>query len=297
MIVYQADKRQFLHDHDDRDIDDVIRERFTAVTGSRVPPAEVRAWRESLSFMAKVLRDEDIPSDTGVAVEYHIPQSAKRIDVTLTGYADDGTKSAVIVELKQWQHAKATTKDAIVITFLAKAEREVVHPSYQAWSYASLLEGFNEAVYGDGIAIRPCAYLHNYTRDGVLDSARYTEYVDKAPLFFKGEDERTRLRQFIKQHVRTGDRMRILYELESGRIRPSKALADSLTGMLQGKQEFVLVDDQKLVYEAACSAAREASNDFPRVVIIEGGPGTGKTVVAVNLLVALTGERRLGKYC
>lgn len=296
MLVYQADKRQFLRDHDDRDIDDVIHACYVEATGRRVPKAEMRSWRESLGFMAKVLRDEDIPGDAGVAVEYHVPQSSKRIDMTLTGYGEDGMKTAVIVELKQWQEAKVTSKDAVVVTYLAKAHREVVHPSYQAWSYASLLEGFNEAVYDGGIRLRPCAYLHNYVRDGVIDADHYAGYMEKAPLFLKGEQERTQLRDFIKRHVRRGDSGAVLYEMENGRIRPSKALADSLVGMLKGKPEFVLVDDQKTVYETCLAAARAASSAKPRVVIIEGGPGTGKTVVAINLLVALTAQGLLGKY-
>ncbi|CAD5366927.1 ATP-binding protein [Rubrivivax sp. A210] len=296
MIVYQADKRQFLRDNDDKEIDEVIHLRFQTITGRKVAAPELRSWRESLGFMAKVLRDEDIPADTGVAVEFHIPQSSKRIDVTLTGFGADGAKNAVVIELKQWEKASATAKDAIVVTYLAHAQREVVHPSYQAWSYATLLEGFNEAVYDGGISIRPCAYLHNYLRDGVIDSRHYAGYIDKAPLFLKGEAERSRLRDFIKQHVRHGDNKAVLYAIESGRIRPSKALADSLSGMLKGKPEFVLIDDQKAVYEAALASGQSASEDQPRVVIIEGGPGTGKTVVAVNLLVALTAKGLVCKY-
>lgn len=296
MLVYQADKRQFLRDHDDRDIDEVIQASFFDATGRRVAKAEMRSWRDSLGFMAKVLRDEGIPDDTGLAVEYHVPQSSKRIDMTLTGYGEDGTKTAVIIELKQWEEAKCSSKDAIVVTYLAKAHREVVHPSYQAWSYASLLEGFNEAVHGGGIRLRPCAYLHNYPRDGVIDGEHYAGYIEKAPLFLKGEQERAQLREFIKRHVRRGDGRAVLYEIENGRIRPSKALAESLAGMLKGKPEFVLIDDQKTVYETCLAAARSASTARPRVIIIEGGPGTGKTVVAINLLVALTAQGLLGKY-
>jgi DUF2075 family protein len=296
VLVYQADKRQFLRDHDDRDIDEVIHACFLEATGRRVPKAEMRSWRDSLGFMAKVLRDEDIPDDTGLAVEFHVPQSSKRIDMTLTGYGDDGTKTAVIIELKQWEEAKSSSKDAIVVTYLAKAHREVVHPSYQAWSYASLLEGFNEAVHQGGIRLKPCAYLHNYPRDGVIDDHHYADYIEKAPLFLKGENERAKLREFIKRHVRRGDNRAVLYEIDNGRIRPSKALADSLVGLLKGKPEFVLIDDQKTVYETCLAAARSASTAKPRVVIIEGGPGTGKTVIAINLLVSLTAQGLLGKY-
>ncbi|OES66767.1 ATP-binding protein, partial [Pseudomonas aeruginosa] len=105
-----------------------------------------------------------------------------------------------------------------------------------------------------------------------------------------------RLRSFIKQHIRTGDAKEVLYELANGRIRPSKALADSLKGLLAAQPEFVLIDDQKEIYESAIAAARSASETHPRVLIIEGGPGTGKTVVAINLLVHLTGLGLVGKY-
>jgi hypothetical protein len=205
-------------------------------------------------------------------------------------------KKAVVVELKQWQKVQATTKDAIVVTQLGKGLRPVVHPSYQAWSYAALLEGFNEAVYNGGIVVQPCAYLHNYVRDGVIDAPHYAPYIEKAPLFTKGSEEREQLRAFIKQHVKFGDAKAVMYELARGRIRPSKALAESLKGLMVGKPEFVLIDDQKEVFEACLAAARSASSDHPRVVLIEGGPGTGKTVLAINLLVRLTAEGLLGKY-
>lgn len=296
MIVYEATKQQFLKDTDNDDIEDVILAHFTARTGKRVGRSEIESWKGSLGYMAKVLRDDALPADTGLAIELHIPQSSKRIDFTLTGHDELGGKNAVLVELKQWSTAKATAKDAIVVTALGKGLRETVHPSYQAWSYASLLEGFNEAVYDQSIAVRPCAYLHNYVRDGVIDASHYQPYIEKAPLFLKGKDELEQLRAFIRKYIKSGDDKAVLYELANGRIRPSKALADSLSGLLKGNPEFVLIDDQKEVYEAALAAAKAASSDQPRVVIVEGGPGTGKTVLAINLLVQLTSQGLVGKY-
>jgi uncharacterized protein len=296
LIVYQAEKSQFVNDVFDSEIGEIIRQRYHVATGRRVNDSEFRSWETSLNFMARVLRGEEIPDDAGVAVEYHIPQSSKRIDMTLTGLDDTGAKWAVVVELKQWQTANATLKDAMVVTYLGNGLHEVVHPSYQAWSYATLLEGFNEAVYDGGIGLRPCAYLHNYRRDGVIDSDHYAEYLAKAPLFFAGEEERLRLRAFIAKYVRRGDRGDVLYQIEHGRIRPSKALADTLSALLKGNAELVLVDDQKSAYESCKGAVEGASTARPRVVIVQGGPGSGKTVVAVNLLVALTGKGLLGKY-
>ncbi|MDA8092856.1 MAG: DUF2075 domain-containing protein [Betaproteobacteria bacterium] len=296
MIVYEAVKDQFLSDSFKHDIEDIILERFMRKTGHRVGPAEVRSWRDSLQSFAKVLNDAEIPDDLGVAVELHIPQSSKRIDVVLSGIDAAGGKGAVIVELKQWETAQATCKDAIVLTHLGGGLREVVHPSYQAWSYASLLHDFNEAVYEGRIGVASCAYLHNYQRDGIIDAPQYTRYTENAPLFLKGEEERAALRGFIKQHVHRGDRGAALHEIAGGRIRPSKALADSLSAMLRGNPEFVLIDEQKEVYEAALSAARAATVKCPQVLIIDGGPGTGKSVVAINLLVALTEARLNVRY-
>ena len=288
MLVYDADKAQFLRDHDDRDIEAIILDRYVTATGHRVSENEIRSWRNSLSYMARVLRDDDIPDNSGIGVELRLPQSSKRIDVTVTGFGAGGEKNAVVIELKQWEFARATSKDGIVVTVIGQAPREVVHPSYQAWSYATLLESFNEAVYEEGgIAVRPCAYLHNYVRDGVIDADRYAPYIERAPLFLYGEEERARLREFIKRYVRHADSKSVLYELSNGRIRPSKALVDGLKGLLQGKPEFVLIDEQKEVFETALAAGKSASSKSPRTVIVEGGPGTGKTVVAVNLLSRL----------
>lgn len=296
MIVYAATKQQFLKDSDNDDIEDVILKHFKEATGKKVGASEIRSWQGSLSYMAKVLRDEGLPNDAGLAIELHIPQSSKRIDFLLTGRGENQVKNAVLIELKQWSKATATTKDAIVKTAMGGGLVETIHPSYQVWSYAALLEGFNEAVYDKSIEIRPCAYLHNYVNDGVINSAHYDAYTSKAPLFLKGPDELTKLRSFLKKHIVHGDNKEVLYELSNGKIRPSKALAEALKGLMKGKPEFVLIDDQKTTFESALAAASTASEEAPKVLIIEGGPGTGKTVLAINLLVKLTGLGLLSKY-
>lgn len=296
MIVYAATKQQFLKDNDNDDIEEVILRHYKEATGKNVASSEIRSWQGSLTYMAKVLRDEGLPSDAGLAIELHIPQSSKRIDFLLTGRDEKQAKKAVLIELKQWSKANATTKDAIVKTALGGGLIETIHPSYQVWSYAALLEGFNEAVYDKSIEIRPCAYLHNYVSDGVIDSAHYEPHISKAPLFLKGPEELSKLRNFLKKHISHGDNKEVLYELSEGKIRPSKALAEALGGLMKGKPEFVLIDDQKAIFESALASANEASDQAPKVMIIEGGPGTGKTVLAINLLVKLTELKLMSKY-
>ncbi|MEN1942059.1 DUF2075 domain-containing protein [Luteimonas sp. MJ174] len=296
MIVYQASKSEFVQDTDDLGIEYRIAQAYLQRSGRYAPDAEMRAWRHSLRHMADVLRDEGIPVDAGVAVEFGIPQTSKRIDFLLSGRDADDSPRVVIIELKQWSKSRLSDKDGIVVANRGGgSEREGTHPSYQAWSYAALLEGFNEAVYQDDVQLSPCAYLHNHGPGGAVDDERYAPYTLKAPLFLKGRSELERLQAFIRQHIFKGD-IDLLYRIENGRIRPSKMLADSLSSMLKGNREFVLIDDQKLVYETALVKARKASPEAKQVVIVEGGPGTGKSVVAINLLVALTGDGLLGKY-
>lgn len=297
MIVYQAVKSGFLNDCDNREIEEVIAAKYLQRVGSYAHQAEIRSWQASLSEMARVLRDTDIPDDIGVGIEFGIPQTGKRIDFILSGVSADEQPNLIIVELKQWSEAKLCVQDGIIMARRGgSVEREGTHPCYQAWSYAALLEGFNEAVYTRRVTLSPCAYLHNYRRDGIIDNAHYDHYIEKAPLFLKGETELRRLRDFIKHHIKRGDDAQLIFDIENGRIRPSKALVDSLVGMLKGNREFVLVDDQKVVFESAAALATKGSEDKKQVAIIKGGPGTGKSIIAINLLAKLSRMGLVTKY-
>lgn len=245
-------------------------------------------------YMKQVLESPELPDDCGIAIEYQIPQSGKRIDILVSGQGHDRQDNLVIVELKQWTSAAATGQDGIVITAMRGGQVSTTHPSYQAWSYASLLRDFNETVEVERIGLHPCAYLHN-CRDGsgVLDP-RYGEYLNLAPIFLSGQA--LRLRRFLSERICHGDRDGMLHRIESGRVRPSKTLADSVLAMLQGNPEFTLIDEQKLVFEQAFAMAKEATAKSKQVLIVRGGPGTGKSVVAINLLARLTNLQIAAQY-
>lgn len=295
-LIYLADKKQFLKDVDCY-IEDTLEARFQAIVGKRVGPQEKQSWKCSLQEMAKVLRDERIPDDAGVGVELFAPQSMSRIDFTLSGFNPSGEKSVVIVELKQWGSIELTTKDAVVKTYLGKGLNEALHPSYQAWSYATLFEGFNEAVSSGEIRVAPCAFLHNYPdSDGAILDSRFDAYTKQAPLFRRGLVERDKFQAFLAEHISKGDGQSVLKELICSRIGASKALADALAKLMAGNPEFALINDQKLVYESIKEIARAAAPGKHKVVIVEGGPGTGKTLVAINLLVKLLGTNMAIKY-
>lgn len=295
MIIYQASKSQFLHHALRDDIEDVVSRQYRSMTGHGVGPSEIEAWKHSLLEMAKVLGDDEIPDDAGVAIEYQLPQSSKRIDFVITGEDASARTKVIIVELKQWSESRRSEKDAIVWARRGgrTGEREGPHPSYQAWSYAAYLQDFNAAVQDGAMTLQPCAYLHNHPRDGEIDHPHYRAHLERAPLFLARE--RAKLQAFIREHVRHGDRKGALYAIENGRIRPSKLLIDSVAGLLQGKPEFVLIDDQKVAHESILAADARASQK-KQVVIVQGGPGTGKSVIAINLLGALIARKRNVRY-
>lgn len=294
MIVYQSTKDKFLKDVADNNIEDIVlgyvRDRLNMSVGK----SEYDSWHNSLREMHLVLDDEDIPGDSGVAIEYRIPQTSKRIDFIITGQDEHNKEQVVLIELKQWSEAQITEKDGVVITRFQNGLREVSHPSYQAWSYAELIKNFNQTVYEENIGLSPCVYMHNYPDDGVITNPFFGYYLAQAPVFLK--NDKIKLREFIKKYVRHGDEKNTMFRIELGKIKPSKSLADNLASMLKGKEEFVMIDEQKLVFESAITLAKRAMRGDKHVLIVEGGPGTGKSVVAINLLVALTNLDMVSRY-
>lgn len=294
MIIYNETKEQFRQDVKNNLIDKKIYEKFQNLFGHRTSQAEINAWKNSMLYMSNILDDSNIPQDAGIAIEYNLPKTNKRIDFLISGKNEKVESSLIIIELKQWSEVEKTDLKGIVSTYVGGGKRELLHPSYQAWSYSAYFEDFNEYIEEKNVKLNPCAYLHNLENDEVVNDPFYKEDIDKAPIFLRHDSQK--LTDFIKKHIRYGDNERLLYEIDNGRIRPSKKLSDALDGMLKGKKEFTLIDDQKIVFEKALNLAKKSQKKKKNVLIINGGPGTGKSVVAVNLLVHLINENLNTQY-
>lgn len=248
--------------------------------------------------MYRILVDNDIPDNCGVAIEYNIPLTSKRIDYIISGYDESNINSAIIIELKQWEEIRPVIgSDSLVETFIGGGINKVVHPSYQVWSYKSLIENYNENVQKMNIKLTPCVYMHNYqkkTNDPLL-SNDYKSYVEEAPIYAKGEAKE--LQDFIKKHIKFGDNKKTIYLIENGKIKPSKSLQDTIASMIKGNKEFVMIDEQQVVFDELLRLSKETVNNWKKneqkgVYIVEGGPGTGKSVIAINLLAKLTVEEK-----
>ncbi|MCY4088603.1 MAG: DUF2075 domain-containing protein [Candidatus Saccharibacteria bacterium] len=283
MIVYSQTLREFQDHILSNDIGNIIYRAYQEATGRSIAQTEIDTWQNSLGYMENVLQDAEISEDVAICIEYHIPQSAKRIDFIIAGRNEHYQEAIIIVELKQWSAAEPTSKDGIVTTYFRGRKIETTHPSYQALGYKELLESYNQTIEQEQILITACAYLHNYAPDNILNNDFYKIYTDKAPLFLK--PDALKLRSFITSHIKYGDANKLMYRIDEGRLKPSKNLVDKLNSMLQGNSEFFMIDEQKLVFEQAIALALKSQTANKQVLIIKGGAGTGKSVIAINLLV------------
>ena len=293
MLAYLASKEQFLKDAPT--IDDIVAAQVKKNLNISVGHSETQSWRNSLgNAMFHVMSDSSIPNDSTVAVEYRLNGRKFRIDFLIAGRDSSGKESMVIVELKQWEDISLSALDGHVRTFLGGAQRDQPHPSYQAWSYAYHLRMFNEYVYSNDLQIAACAYLHNCKTKEVVGDERYQSDTVKAPVFIKGEIDP--LRELIKTRINQGVGEDMLRRVDASPIRPSKQLAEAVGSMLEGLEEFVLLDDQKTVLEKIVSTATEAMVDQKQVIIVKGGPGTGKSVISINALSRLSSLRMNARY-
>lgn len=289
MIVYKNTKRGFFDDIRDNLIAYKIEDAFFQRGINHNNEAEFRAWSNSLQFMRNAIDDPEISEECELAIEYQIPLTSKRVDFLIAGKANDGSNNVVVVELKQWETSEKTSRPDIVTAFTGGADRAVTHPSYQAYSYAKIIEYFNQSVSESDIHIHPCAYLHNYRESdrGNIDCDLYSNAISLAPIFL-GKDT-VKLRNFIKSYIVQKDGIDLLMKIEDGKLKPAKALQDCLSSMLEGNPELQLIDEQKVAYETVRRVVENAvkKDAGKHTVIIQGGPGTGKSVVAISLLCDL----------
>lgn len=286
MIIYTGTLREFSNQVILGRIADSIEECFRMHNFNHNNNAEYRSWTNSLNVMNNVLcNNSGIDQDIRVAIEYQIPLTSKRVDFLISGKDENDKSNVIIVELKQWETCEKTTKENLVTTFVGGCNRTVTHPCYQAYSYAKTIESFNESVREKEISLLPCAFCHNFkdNSEEEIRSIRYDTAIQLAPLFLKGDA--LLLRDFVKKYIKRPDNGEILYTIENGKIKPSIALQDALSSLMKGNKVFTMIDEQQVAYATIKELVESYMNDNQKhTVIVEGGPGTGKSVIAINLL-------------
>lgn len=271
----------------------VIEQMIVQKLGFKVGESERRSFRMSLPAIANALRNAQIPDDVQVALEYKIPLTNRRIDFMIAGSDEFGKDHIVICELKQWDEVEHTDMNDIV---LVKGQ-EHVHPSWQAYTYGSTIANFNEYVEKNNVGINTCTFLHNYKREYIEELCHdvYIEGLTKAQPFIS--DQYVELSKFVSKYIKCKSKKDLLFEVENGKIKPSKMLADSLASMLNGNKEYELLNEQRIIYSNLLKAIKEnQKNNKKQVFIVRGGAGTGKSLICIQLLADLIKNKGLKAF-
>jgi len=289
--LYSGTTKQFVEDSYRNQIAEKLRLSFFEQFRFNPSPSEVRSWQNSLRAISQTIEHTGL-SDNGIILEYQLPLTSKRLDVLLTGKDDNNNENAVIIELKQWDKCSNTTSPNEVVTFIGGGQREVLHPSVQVGQYHTYLLDTHTVFYDkSAVNLSSCSYLHNYHsfQGDELQSSKFDKWITRFPVFTA--DDVPLLSDFLKEKLVNGQGMEILSKVEKSDYRPSKKLMDHVGNVIKGKKEYILLDEQLVAYDKVFTSAKEGfHNRRKTVVIIKGGPGTGKSVIALNLMADLSLE-------
>lgn len=291
MKLYSGTIGQFVQDAMQNEVADKIRESFESYYGRRVGLSEMTSWTNSLQFLKNVLESSS-PSENMIVLEYELPYTTQRIDCLIFGKGDNERGNVLLLELKQWEKVKDCDIDENVVTFVGGRERMVSHPAYQVKGYHFYLEDFMQ-IFQENTApnLSSCVYCHNYSKNknGALFLPKFQKVLQDFPVFTKEDFEK--LSDFLKKKLSKGQGLEIFNRFNESNISPSKKLVEVAGSMIKGQKMFNLIDEQITANNTIVDRAKKCSKlKTKSVVIIRGGPGTGKSVIALNALAELLGK-------
>ena len=292
MIAYLATKEQFLADAPN--IATRVYDLVLQNLGIEVSDSEKQSWRNSIDGpMFFIVRDSRFPNNSAIAIEYKINRTKNRIDFLIAGTDSNGNESLLVIELKQWSNIDESKLDDCVKTWLGGHKSDQEHPSSQARGYMKRLQNMNTYIQQRNVNVAACSYLHNCETDAVLRDKKFSELCNNHPVFIAGESDG--LINFVQSRISKGIGVELIKRIDDSPSLPAKQLANAVGEMLQGHSEFILLDEQKIAFESIIAAGLQKTSK-KQVFIIQGGPGTGKSVVAINALSRLMSKQKNVQY-
>ena len=246
---------------------------------SQAGVSEQRSWKNSLPVLAQDLSAAGL-GGVDVLLEYGLPLTSQRIDAVLAGRNPmTGDPSFVVVELKQWSDAELYEGDENLVV-VGGVPQPRIHPLRQVEGYSRYLVNYLAHLDGHEDWVSSVAYLHQATRRDAVRSLGKSEHAE----LFIGS-ERDGFRSFLRSrlsdapHSGTGD------VLLNSPVRPSTKLMEVAAEEVRHREKFVLLGNQQLAVDIVRHEVELArSGTRKRVIVVSGGPGTGKSVVALSLL-------------
>ncbi len=295
MRLYQGTINEFKEDVVQNSIADKIRHAYEDYYKKKANQSEFNSWNVSMNFLKNAVENSGL-SDNMIIVEYELPYSARRIDVLIFGRNEKNNDSVILIELKQWSNENVDdceTEGNVIVNYgRFKGERE--HPSLQVEGYYFDLKDFM-TIFEEKpeVVLNACAYCHNYSKHGknVLFLPKFSKLTDKFPVFSK-EDVKN-LGDYMKSKLSEGAGLEVFNRFITSGIRPSKKLLEHVGSMINKQQVFNLIDEQIAAYNKIMHEAKKLSKTKRKsVIIVKGGPGTGKSVIALEVMAELLRQKK-----
>ncbi len=287
MRLYTGTAQEFEQDVLQNRLADKLKTAYESYYYRMANPGEVTAWTNSLQFVKNVVEMASL-TDNIVVVEYELPYSNRRIDCMLFGKGSNGDENVVLMELKQWTKVQDCELENNIITFVGGANRIEAHPSYQVGGYHTYLKDFVRAFEENPpLTLSSVCYCHNYSRStDVLFSPKFEKVLTEFPLYSK--EDASKLADFLRTKLGGGAGPIIFNRFSQSEIGPSKKLLEHTRNMINGQHVFNLIEDQIAAYNTILDRAKKSSKLTKKsVIIVRGGPGTGKSVIALNVIAEL----------
>lgn len=297
MQLFAGSTETFLDNAQQKTIAAKLGDAFYDYYRFRASASEFASWQNSLTALSYQLRYAGL-RDHGIVLEMQLPVSSARLDAFIFGKAAAGKDASVLIELKQWTEAAPSDFDDCVETFVGGAVRRQAHPSVQAEGYAEYLRDMHTGFHAGGVEIAPCAWLHNMHPGaaGALRSDAFTALLERVPLYLNNDADV--LASMLQKNLGSGGGVEIMDRVLASPYAPSRQLLDHTASMIKGETRYRLIDDQIVAYNAVLSLVRRAQKDKREkaVVTVRGGPGTGKSVIALNLLGTLSARHARAEH-
>ena len=242
---------------------------------------EINSWTHSLPAVARELIAAGL-DDVEVLIEYFLPLSSKRANVVVIGTPPiTNAISAVIWENKQWTSGDISDVEDRLVSVLG---RITLHPQQQVSQYVEYITDFNHLAHDGSLTVKGLAFLHNATATELapLRSASLAD-LSEYPMF--SGDEVGSLRSFLQQNLSGTGSAKAADDFITARTRPSKQLLNHVKDQIQGHDSFTLLDEQFVAYDLVRQSIEQSRRSNTKtVVIVKGGPGTGKSVIATAVI-------------
>ena len=319
-VLYQARQAQFISDVEHKFVAPKMRQTAEQA-GIHSAENEIASWENNAPHVARLLTQCGA-KDSYVTFEFLVPFSRKRIDCMIYGTGEDGSENVIHIELKQWGNKSVgvadsdgnfTTDDVVnrqpddvifnVEAFTGHANRIVAHPSQQVKGYQGYLSNFIEVFSNHEVSLTGLAYCYNYTKNDTKNPAylydeKYASLLAQYPTYAK--DQFDELTAKLTGLLKKGEGLSIFNKVIDSPIRPSKKLLNEVAAMVENGETsaFSLIEDQLVARNMILDKIRPylKNGEFEKsVIIVNGGPGTGKTVIALHILAELAKQTSNGK--